>query len=111
MAVNWARIRELRDEIGPDDFDEVVELFLAEVEGALEQLSCSQDPPDEAEYHFIKSSALNLGFDGLAALCARGEAGMIEAGSADISPGEMSAAFQAEREELQSLDGISGDAA
>ena len=28
--IDWARVSELRDEVGAEDFDEVVELFLEE---------------------------------------------------------------------------------
>lgn len=34
--IDWARIIELHDEIGADDFNEVVELFLSEVEERID---------------------------------------------------------------------------
>ena len=33
--IYWARVSELRDEVGAEDFDEVVELFLEEVDEAI----------------------------------------------------------------------------
>ena len=36
--IDWARVSELRDEVGAEDFDEVVELFLEEVEEAIAAL-------------------------------------------------------------------------
>ena len=33
--IDWARVSELRDEVGAEDFDEVVELFLEEVDEAI----------------------------------------------------------------------------
>ena len=33
--IDWARVSELRDEVGEGDFDEVVELFLEEVDEAI----------------------------------------------------------------------------
>ena len=36
--IDWARVSELRDEVGAEDFDEVVELFLEEVDEAIAAL-------------------------------------------------------------------------
>ena len=36
--IDWARVRELKDEVGADAFDEVVELFLEEVEEVIVRL-------------------------------------------------------------------------
>ena len=33
--IDWASVSELRDEVGAEDFDEVVELFLEEVDEAI----------------------------------------------------------------------------
>lgn len=72
--IDWARINELRDEIGAEDFQEVVDLFLSEVEERLETLSDEKNLSDlEEDMHFLKGSALNLGFDQLATLCGEGE--------------------------------------
>ena len=72
--IDWNRVSELRDEVGADDFDEVVDLFLGEVECELAELS---DPGDaaalESRLHFLKGSALNLGFSAFADLCQTGE--------------------------------------
>lgn len=72
--IDWTRARELYGEIGADDFDEVAELFLAEVEEALAQLlpTCTASTI-EALLHAIKGAALNLGFSDLADLCEKGE--------------------------------------
>lgn len=73
--IDWARISELREEIGADDFQEIVELFLSEVEDRLETLDANKALSDlEEDLHFLKGSALNLGFERLAALCHEGEA-------------------------------------
>lgn len=72
--INWERAIELRDEIGAEDFDEVVELFLSEVEERLETLCDDKEiQAVEEDLHFLKGSALNLGFDDLATLCHDGE--------------------------------------
>ncbi|WP_324752909.1 Hpt domain-containing protein [Roseovarius sp. Pro17] len=72
--IDWKRIAELRDEIGAEDFGDVVELFLEEVEGeiALLREGCAEDAL-ESRLHFLKGSALNLGFRAFSTLCQNGE--------------------------------------
>jgi HPt (histidine-containing phosphotransfer) domain-containing protein len=74
MMIRWERVNELRDEVGADDFKEVVDLFLEEVEEVIERLRDSPDPTRfEEDFHFLKGSALNLGFGALGDLCQTGE--------------------------------------
>lgn len=68
--IDWERVDCLRREIGEADFDEVVRLFIEEVEEVAERLERTGSPRQrEADLHFLKGSALNLGFTELAALC------------------------------------------
>ena len=72
--IDWSRVIELRDEVGAEDLEEVVELFLEEVEATLSDLSPDADAKTLAEQmHFLKGSSLNLGFSDLAQICADGE--------------------------------------
>ena len=72
--IDWSRVEELRDEIGAEDFDEVVELFLSEVEDRIDlALTKAESESFEEDLHFLKGSALNLGFDQFAQLCDAGE--------------------------------------
>lgn len=72
--INWTRVDELRDEIGAEDFAEVIELFLEEVDASFARLLATPGPDRlEDELHFLKGGALNLGFEALAALCQKGE--------------------------------------
>lgn len=83
-VINWSRVTELRDEIGAEDFGEVVDLFLEEVEEALSSLSRPEAGPGlEARLHFLKGSALNLGFEAFSDLCRDGEQ-RAAAGDGDI---------------------------
>lgn len=72
--IDWNRVYELRREIGADDFGEVVELFLDEVEEGIATLR-EGAPLDtlESHLHFLKGSALNLGFVRFAEMCQAGE--------------------------------------
>ena len=74
MMIDWARVEELRDEIGADDFGEVVEIFLEEVEEEIAALRAGVgDDALESKLHFLKGSALNLGFRDFSVLCQAGE--------------------------------------
>lgn len=65
--INWDRIEDLRTDIGEEEMDEVIDLFLDEVEQALSQIGTA--PDREAAAHFLKGAALNLGFSRFAAEC------------------------------------------
>ena len=72
--IDWERVRELQDEIGSDDFAEVVELFLDEVDTVIQTLHDSTGLNElEEAMHFLKGSALSLGFKEFASLCQAGE--------------------------------------
>ena len=34
--LNWKRVSELRDDVGADDFDKIIVLFLEEVDGIID---------------------------------------------------------------------------
>lgn len=68
--IDWDRVAELRDEIGAESFDEVVDLFLTEADAVILRLRADADPKTlESDCHFLKGAALNLGFKTLAAQC------------------------------------------
>ncbi|WP_120500105.1 Hpt domain-containing protein [Roseovarius sp. EL26] len=72
--IDWNRVNELRDEIGIEDFDEIVSLFLDEVETEITGIKQLETYMELGEkLHFLKGSALNLGFEGFAQLCQQGE--------------------------------------
>lgn len=72
--IHWARVLELRDEIGEDDFGEVVDLFLEEVEEVIDRLRQGAELTQlEQDLHFLKGSALSFGFSGFSHLCQVGE--------------------------------------
>lgn len=73
--IDWTRVSELRNEIGPEDFAEVAELFLMEVEDTLSRLNRAENTASDMQdlMHFLKGSALNLGFSDLSDICSRAE--------------------------------------
>lgn len=78
----------LREEVGPDDFLEVAEMFLEEVNSVLDRLSAGANVATlENDMHFLKGAALNLGFDDFAQLCKDGEmkSAAMDFGSVDVN--------------------------
>lgn len=72
--IDWKRVQTLKEEIGAEDFEEVVPLFIAEVTEVTDRLREGAEMACLAEdLHFLKGSALNLGFAEFSALCHAGE--------------------------------------
>jgi len=93
--IDWDRIKELRAEIGEDDFGEVVEIFLEEVEEGIERLKSGLG--DEAlavELHFLKGSALNLGFHSFSIRCQAGETAASEGKKDQVDLSGLIACYQ-----------------
>lgn len=82
--IDWPRVRELKEEVGSDAFDEVVELFLEEVEEVIQRLNGGDRSQLEQDLHFLKGSALNLGFADFSDLCQDGERLSAEGQSAAV---------------------------
>jgi HPt (histidine-containing phosphotransfer) domain-containing protein len=73
--IDWECLRMLHQEMNSDDFDEIVEMFFDEIEPVITRLPDVDAAPTLAgDLHFLKSGALNLGFERFAALCSAGEA-------------------------------------
>jgi hypothetical protein len=64
----------LKNDLGPCDFDEVVELSIAELREAV--ASCQASPARPEHFHAVKGLALNLGMTELAGRAASGERGL-----------------------------------
>lgn len=72
--IDWQRVAELREEVGEEDFDEIIDMFLEEVEETLQRMCAAQDTRKlKEDVHFLKGCALNLGFSAFSALCQQGE--------------------------------------
>jgi HPt (histidine-containing phosphotransfer) domain-containing protein len=72
--IDWERIRDLRSEIGAEDFMEVAAMFLDEADEAVARLASPGSAKAlEDDLHFLKGAALNLGFSQLSSLCQDGE--------------------------------------
>jgi HPt (histidine-containing phosphotransfer) domain-containing protein len=72
--IDWDRLNELRDEIGAEDLADVVSVFLEEADEVMAQVLAGIPAARmEAQLHFLKGSALNLGLRDFADLCQEGE--------------------------------------
>jgi HPt (histidine-containing phosphotransfer) domain-containing protein len=92
--IDWSRVNDLREEIGDDSFDEVAVLFLEEADEAIAQLDGSQGAKAlESALHFLKGSALNLGFQQLATLCQNGEK-RASSGSTEVDLDQIKAIYE-----------------
>jgi HPt (histidine-containing phosphotransfer) domain-containing protein len=97
--IDWAKVGELRDEIGVEDFTDVVELFLQEVDEAIAGLgAATASTPLEAQLHFLKGSALNLGFRSFAQMCLEGESVASSGDASGVDVPAILACYNASRE-------------
>lgn len=101
--IDWNRVAQLRDEIGAEDFAEVVELFLMEVGTTIQQLFDAEGNPvvTEDQMHFLKGAALNIGFRDLAELCRKGEAAIGKGNTRAVSPTEVQLVFETSRAQFE----------
>ena len=72
--IDWNRVADLRAEVGEEDFEMIVGIFHDEVEEVIARLRQALDLGRlEEDLHFLRGSALNLGFRALGRLCNEGE--------------------------------------
>jgi len=72
--IDWPRVKQLRDEVGAGEFGEVVQIFLDEVQEVIQRLQQDTERREiEQNLHFLKGSAVNLGFETFSKLCQDGE--------------------------------------
>ncbi len=110
--ISWDRVNELRDEVGAEDFLEVAEIFLEEVDEVMDRLRAGPDPSTyESELHFLKGSALNLGFEALANLCSQGEKQMRGSEGKNIDLAKIIQIYECSKVEFNSGQGCENQAA
>ena len=106
--IDWTRVKELCDEVGAEDFDEVIELFFEEVEEVTERVHATSDIAAlEGDLHFLKGSALSLGFRDFANLCQAGETASAQGNAAGVDVAAVLSSYAASKtiflNELQSV--------
>ena len=73
--IYWKQVKELESEIGVEDFGDIVEVFIEEVDEAVAALDGATLSGDDlaSAMHFLKGSSANLGFSELAEYCSVSE--------------------------------------
>lgn len=102
--IDWCRITRLREEIGAEDFREVVALFLEEADAAMAALGAPGNGPLEAQLHSLKGSAHSLGLIDFACLCEQGERAAATGAPMTVDLPALRTCFAASRRAL--LDGL-----
>lgn len=86
--IHWDRVNELRAEVGDEDFEKVVEIFLEEVEEVVDRFRKQDQSGLAADLHFLRGCAINIGFDQFSRTCEESERA---AGAGPISETELRA--------------------
>lgn len=107
IMIDWLRVEDLKREIGIGDFGEVMALFLEEADEVVARLPKSITAKSlESDLHFLKGSALNIGFTDLAQICQVGER-KAAAGNTDIAVDQVQQVYANSRATfLDKLGGI-----
>jgi HPt (histidine-containing phosphotransfer) domain-containing protein len=72
--IDWTRVTDLHAEIGDDGFNEIIDMFLMEMNNIVAQLQDGSNPQRiEVNLHALRGGLLNLGFTHVSALCQQGE--------------------------------------
>lgn len=99
--IDWERVNALHEEVGPEDFGEVIDLFLEEVDTEIETLRNASNTAElGSKLHFLKGSALSLGFRKFSALCQEGEAALSKSSQTDIDVLALLECYQVSRAEF-----------
>lgn len=96
--IHWPRVNQLRNEVGADEFDEVVQIFMDEVQEVISKLREDTSRTEiEQNLHFLKGSALSLGFDRFSKLCQDGERKAAAGEGSDVNLAEIYSEFDQSR--------------
>lgn len=68
--IDWTRIEELKRDFGEDEFLEIADMFLMEVDEKLDEINAGSPDTLVEDFHFLKGSAANLGFVDFQSFCA-----------------------------------------
>lgn len=99
--IDWDRVNALRQEVGAEDFMEVADLFLEEVDEVMLRLETSRTSETlEEEMHFLKGSALNLGFTLMGQICQHYEKAAADRIGVGVDLGRLFSAYADSKKEF-----------
>ncbi len=104
--IDWDRVKDLKAELGQEDFAEVAVMFMEEADEVIARLTGAAGADVlEQDLHFLKGAALNLGFAQLASLCQDGER-RAAAGLTDVDLGPVRASYAVSRQAFLAETGM-----
>jgi histidine phosphotransfer protein HptB len=83
--IDWTRLNGLRADIGEEDFADVAMIFVAEITEHLDRLAEYPANATAADFHFLRGSAANMGFDAMVDACRRAEAACVAGAPPDLA--------------------------
>jgi HPt (histidine-containing phosphotransfer) domain-containing protein len=107
--IDWNRVKDLRDEIGADSLQEVVEMFLEEADAEIAQLQGDTTLDTlESRLHALKGIALNLGFAQFSENCQAGETAAADGAEEHVDIADIIASYNASKAKfLEGLERLS----
>ena len=83
--IDWDHLASLRDDVGAEDFADIVLLFFAEIGEKLDQMQGAGTAPAVDDFHFLRGSAANLGFTDMVEACRKAEAACAGGAKPDLA--------------------------
>jgi len=97
-VIDWERIEQLERDFGTECLTEVIHMFFSEAEEVIAPLRRGDARRDlRSDMHFLKGSALNLGFRQLASLCSEAEQLAARGRRSEVGIAEILGAYDAAR--------------
>ena len=100
--IDWEQVKELESEIGAEDFGDIFEVFIEEVDEAIAALDGATLSGDDlaSAMHFLKGSSANLGFSDLAEYCSVSEKNAQSGADEDVDLKKVVALYEASKAEF-----------
>lgn len=83
--IDWNRLHSLRQDIGDEDFADVAFLFVAEMTERLDRLAADPASASEADFHFLRGAAANMGLAAMVEACRTAELACLASNPPDIA--------------------------
>ncbi len=101
--IDWDRIAELQEEVGEEDFADVLEMFFEEVEETLAGLDAADAVGLTNGLHFLKGASLNIGMADMSAQCKAYEIALKEDPGAKVDLAAIRVVLTASQAELREI--------
>ncbi len=90
--IDWNRVIELREELGPGELSPIIDMFLGEIEARLFALDSRTQHLAE-DLHLLRDLALGIGFTDFCAQCLRAEQQLARGDQTALAPAALRASF------------------